>query len=318
MRMYMAGVRDHQLSLGLPWLAPGSERIRRTIRWIKRAFPCSLVGRKFAITVSVLKAILPLLHGWPHLSSMSHADRAFAVASVVGTGCMLRGGEFLTSKAGSRPTLRQSDVVISVVRSVPTLVVSIPQPKANWWVDRVDVPCMGNGTPGDLFEPARLWRGFVAGSPALRRAGIARTPIGDVPAFHLADGTALSRDWLVARTYVLCKAASINLCDHAGSPLPLKSASWRAGGVRSAKDAGLGDTMIMFMGRWTSSAWRSYLLHTPVDMQGAARRFWATTAAGPETAGLLCGVEDVGASSAVIALDASCVSLCEPLAFRGA
>jgi hypothetical protein len=51
-------------------------------------------------------------------------------------------------------------------------------------------------------------------------------------------------------------------------------ASWRAGAVRSAVDAGLSEPMIMELGRWKSTAWRFYLLYSPVDVQGAACRMW--------------------------------------------
>lgn len=33
----------------------------------------------------------------------------------------------------------------------------------------------------------------------------------------------------------------------------------------------------MPLGRWTPRAWRSYLLHTALDIQGAARRMWGSS-----------------------------------------
>lgn len=41
-----------------------------------------------------------------------------------------------------------------------------------------------------------------------------------------------------------------------------------AGGVRSAIDAGIPETIIMEFGRWKSIAWRHYLVHSCVDLRG--------------------------------------------------
>ena len=44
----------------------------------------------------------------------------------------------------------------------------------------------------------------------------------------------------------------------------------------SAVDARLGEEMIRVLGRWRSSAWRNYLLHSSKEMQGAFRSLWST------------------------------------------
>ena len=63
MRVYMAAVRDAQLTMGYQWDLRGNERLRRSLRWIKRKFPCSPSSPKFPISTLVLRAILPLLRG---------------------------------------------------------------------------------------------------------------------------------------------------------------------------------------------------------------------------------------------------------------
>jgi hypothetical protein len=72
--------------------------------------------------------------------------------------------------------------------------------------------------------------------------------------------------------------AGIMAVDATGRATPVLAASWRAGGVRSAMDAGLSDSMIMELGRWCSVAWRHYLLRTPLDFGTASRRMWRAAA----------------------------------------
>jgi hypothetical protein len=304
MRMYLSGVRDHQLSRGFPWTITSSERIRRTLRWIKRAFPCTPVASKFAITHQVLQAIFPLLPGWPNLHRMDHDDRAFAVASVTGTAGFLRGGEFLHTTSSTRPLLRLKDISHRIIEGRSALVVSVPQPKTNWWVTIIDVPCYGSNKPQDPMDPTSLWDAYVNLSPAVRSAGLGRNGL---PAFHFTDGAPLSREWMAKRTLALCQEAGVNMQGPNGTTLPLKAASWRAGGVVSAKQAGLSDSLIMFLGRWTSCAWRHYLLHTPVDVQGAAQRMWASTRAHAEPHHGQTG----GASPELVVQDLSCVRTIE-------
>jgi hypothetical protein len=97
------------------------------------------------------------------------------------------------------------------------------------------------------------------------------------PAFQMPDGSPLTQVWMTAKTKSLCEAAHISMQDEQGRDIPIKAASWRAGGTRSAQDARLPDALIKFMGRWTSNAYMNYMLHTAYDVQGAARRMWASS-----------------------------------------
>jgi hypothetical protein len=53
--------------------------------------------------------------------------------------------------------------------------------------------------------------------------------------------------------------------------------------------------MIMELGRWRSSAWRSYLLHTALDVQGAARRMLAASEVEVDSLPMVVGSE-IGSS----------------------
>lgn len=276
LRVYLAALQYTQLLRGLPWSLSGDPCVRAAVRWVKRNFPVSsLKGAKFPVTLSVLRKVLPALPGWPVLGALCHEDRLFAVANLLAVFGYLRGGEFLSSRSGSRPILR---IAMVYVRRAPlSVVLSIPQPKNCWWVPDVDVPVFA--LPGDPFCPVSLWRSYLALSPAVLRAGgLGASAASLLPAFHSADGSALSRDALVRRLGSLCRVAGVPMVDESGRALPLKMASWRAGAVRSAKDAGVGEAFIMPMGRWSSSAWRFYLLQTQVDLQGASLEMWRRSA----------------------------------------
>ena len=54
----------------------------------------------------------------------------------------------------------------------------------------------------------------------------------------------------------------------------VKAASCRAGGVRSAMDAGISQPLIMAMGRWRSLAWDNYVLHNASDLQSSMEAMW--------------------------------------------
>lgn len=62
------------------------------------------------------------------------------------------------------------------------------------------------------------------------------------------------------------------LTDDRGNKTTVKAASWRAGGVTSAKDAALDEPMIMELGRWRSNAWTHYLLYSKLDLCTASKR----------------------------------------------
>jgi hypothetical protein len=52
-----------------------------------------------------------------------------------------------------------------------------------------------------------------------------------------------------------------------------------AGMVDTALDAGVNTATIISLGRWSSSAWMSYVLHLPMDSQKAVQAIWARSPA---------------------------------------
>jgi hypothetical protein len=266
MKVYMAGVRYHQQLEGYPWILRDNQLVRRVLQYLKRLIPCKNKGEKVPVTVGLLRKILKLLPGWPVLADMSRDDCVFAAASMVGTTGFLRGGEFLTAKASARSMLQAGMVTVRQLSYGKAVVVSVRQPKARWWLDSVEVPCFQNSEDFE-FCTVRVWEEYEECWPD-------RKP--ESPAFRRADGTAVDREFMVRRTEALMQQSGVQFVSPTGAPMPVKMASWRSGGVMSAVDAGLGEEMIRVLGRWRSSAWRNYLLHSSEEMQGASRALWST------------------------------------------
>ena len=266
LKMYMAGVRHASELEGLRWQLDGDTRVRSTLRWVRRRYPTSTVRNKIAISTSVLQIILPRLKGWPQVERLSFDDLLFAVASVIATSAFLRGGEFLFDKGSDRPLLRQSHMDVRPVGSSRAVVVHVVQPKTAWWLMEILVPCFRNGANPD-FCPVRLWEGYQSrlGSKASASA----------PAFMHHSGAPLSKAWMMRRTSALLTAAGIRCVDGDGEGVLMAASSWRAGGVRSAIDAGVPESRIMALGRWKSLAWMHYLIHSPLDFQSAAADMWS-------------------------------------------
>jgi hypothetical protein len=270
LKMYLAGIRYHQELSGFPWALSGSELLRRVLRFVKRRYPSETKAAKFPVSFAVLRRILPLLLGWPILARMSHDDRLFAVASVVAVGCFLRGGEFLVEGSSSRPPLLGADVSLSLAADGSQfVVVDVRQPKTQWWLAKVRVPCYEFAAVG-VFSPRALLEAY-------RR--FSTVPLSSVlPAFRLSSGAVLSKTWMLSRTSRLLQAAGLVFVAADGSPLRIRASSWRCGAVRSALDAKLSDSVIMSLGRWRSVAWTHYAQLALSDLQGASAAMWAAPA----------------------------------------
>jgi hypothetical protein len=288
LKVYLAAVRFAQINLGLEWKLDGDVTIHRTRRWCKRNFPCGGKALKVAVSLAVLRQILPHLPGWPSLTALSYADLLFACASVIGCCGFLRGGEFLYKLRQSRPILLSSHISVSTIRGTPCLVVRVPQPKEEWWSEAVNVPIFQSSDPASPFNPLLLWKELGSRS---RHVDQGVPSSSRLPAFHNADGSPLRRDVMATRTTQLLIQAGIGVVDPKGRPTSVKSASWRAGGVRTAVDAGLEESLIMEFGRWRSNAWRNYLTHTHLDLYAASRAMWRHAGSAPPVSSLRVGGE---------------------------
>ena len=268
LRMYIGGVRFTQELRGEPWVLAGNDLVRRTLRYLKRRYPVGVSVVKFPISLEVIRAMFPYIEGWPY--DLTHDDKVCVAASLVGTTGFLRGGEFLVSSRSDRPVLQSRDLQLSAVDSTKVVRVKVKQPKARWWVESEIVTCWPAGSPAefDVYDRVRRYRDGLAAK------GRGWT---DGPAFMTSEGVPLSRDGLVKWTAALLKAANVSFCAPDGTRMEVRAASWRAGGTRSAVQAGVTDPVIMALGRWKSDAWMCYLNVSPIDHLAASRAMWSSS-----------------------------------------
>ncbi len=241
----------HPLNCSTPWPCDGSVLVKQAFRSLKREYGMAKKGSKYTICMATLRRLLPLLAGWPDPSDMAHDDIVFACASLIATCAFLRGGEFTTHTKASRSILLGRDVRVCDRLGPKAVAVSIPKPKNAWWLQSVDA---------------------------------------DEPAFQTAEGKAVTRDFMVHRTCALLDLAGIFDVDDAGERIKVKASSWRAGGARSATNAGLPGPLIMALGRWRSIAWGAYVAYSVSDLESAAQQMWRVSGAAAPEASLRVGV----------------------------
>jgi hypothetical protein len=99
---------------------------------------------------------------------------------------------------------------------------------------------------------------------------------------------------MIGKTQLHLARAGVSLVDADGKPVRVKAASWRSGGVQSAKLAGLSDGLIMALGRWRSIAWCSYLFATVCDLQKATTQMARAAASSPSSSILVGSFNPAG------------------------
>jgi hypothetical protein len=286
MRGYTSAVKNYsQLHFG-PWHLQNSDVLRRTLRYLRHTFPgAEAKGVKFPVTMALLARLAKLLPGWPNLAALAYDDLLWLCLSVVAVSAFLRGGEFLVS-GGDRPTLMASDVSVRVVGGRRVLVVSVPQPKTRADCITIDVPCFVGPQQGPM-APVRLWQALYARGQAMG--------ITSAVAFPMCDGKPASRAFATTATTRWLSIAGITVTDVCGRATSVKMASWRAGAVTSAVATRISESMIKELGRWRSDAWRHYLLHSPLDLQGAGDLMWREAVSSTSSAMAMVSLR-VGAS----------------------
>ena len=287
--VYKAGVRNACILEGHGWPLKDDEMVRRTTRYLQKAFPVDPKGRKVPVTVPLLKKVLPFLLGWPDMARMSPDDRVFAAASIMAAAvsAYLRGGEFLASNGSTRPVLKNKDIQVVRTSERRILRIKVPAPKARKFLKYETALCFPL-LDDDEFCPYRLRYEYLARvSPELRKP--------DAPAL-CRGGKALTRDYMVNRTHALMVKAGISFVDKDGVPMDMQASSWRAGAASSAVMAGIPDRDIMAFGRWSSKAWENYVMSLPVSLVESARSMWAMPAMqdDPQSSGLRVVEFDVG------------------------
>jgi hypothetical protein len=262
----MSAVRSAHIDHGYQWELDGDPTVQRAYRFIKKRYGVSSKAFKVPLSLRVLLRMFAVLPGWPMPAAMSHDDRVFVTASLLATSGFLRGGEFLSSPGSSRQVLRGDQVFPVSEGSGNAVCVLISSPKARWWLKSERVLCFGSSMAPEA-DPA----GWLA---ALRLLSPVSLGPSD-PAFRLAGGATLTRSFMVSRTARLLSLAGIAVLDRLGAPVKVLASSWRAGGVQSAKEAGISDSLIMTLGRWSSTAWTNYAFCSADALVNASSDLWS-------------------------------------------
>ena len=269
-RVYIPAVKYSQRTRGEPWTLQGDQFVHRVIVALKKKYGLPGKKQKLALSLDIIWVLAQKLRGFPCLELMTHDDRLWVLAAVVGCMAMLRGGEFLTSPRQSRPILRAMDLKLAeVTAGRMALVVRVRKPKARWWESSVPVTIMGlPGTPLDVV-------GLFSEHRRLSRFS---TDVKE-PAFRLLDGSPLSKAWMFAVTDRRMRDAGISVVDKLGRTLVMGSKSFRAGGMRSARAANVDSAVIKATGRWTSDAYLCYDDEPGIaKFQDAASMMWKAVA----------------------------------------
>ena len=259
LKVYLSGIRAAHVERNLPWEMSHTAFSRATFHKLKLKFGWISYLVKVPITLDLIQRMGRVLPGWPVPSQMSHDDRLFILASLLGTLGFLRGGEFLASASG-RPTLKGEDLQLIEEGGVETLLLSIHAPKARPWIGSALVRYY-HDYQQTFLDPLQWYKEYCILSPV--------DVMGTGPALRLASGQVLGKAYMVNKTHDLLTAIGATFVDVDGNPVMTRASSWRSGGVQMACQAKLGADAIRACGRWSSSAWLNYRYVQVADMRSA-------------------------------------------------
>jgi hypothetical protein len=286
MKGYLSAIGYYAGAEGYEVCFKGDELLRRTMRYLKREHPAAAKALKFPLSCAVLRQMFERIEGYPVAGAMSHDDRLFVAASVIAVTCFLRGGEFCAYSGSHREALRADHVrAVNDQAGDQFVEVDIRRPKNMFWLEACKVRCFtACGSDAGMCDAAFALKEYrTRAPPGLLTA--------EGPAFISSDGKVLSRAFMIGRSVQLLSAASIVFVDQAGAVAPVRLASWRAGGVRSALDAGVPVSTIMALGRWRSLAWESYAVLSTHDIKSAVVAMWKAPAPHHQGVGVLVPAE---------------------------
>ena len=262
---YLSGVRHMHLLNGFDWSLSCHPLVQMTMRGLKKRYRSDPKFQKVPLCLGTLLAMCKTMAGWPSPSLLSYEDLLFATASSVAFAAGLRGGEFFTYPRSSRPVLRGKDISPVTKDGVSFLIIDVPKPKNRPFALSTRTFASGSTQLQD-FHPFFLMAAYRA-----RARSIGLDVLRTSAAFQFADGTPLSRDFMVRHAEKLRAQAGLSILNAKGKPVLIYAASWRAGYVLSAQSAGVTSNTIRATGRWDSvEGPRPYSFDTAATLQTTA------------------------------------------------
>ena len=264
---YICGIRYVHALEGFEWTLSNHPLVQRAIRSLTIRYPTSSVMQKIPLSLHMLIRMCQGMLGWPSLHLLSFDDLTWATASCIGFFACLRGGEFFVQPKATRPILSGKAVNI---RGPPTgqyVYIDVPSPKTR--KDKISIPAIAaSPSTGFIFDPVTLLSHYRA-----RAALLHINVLGENAAFKSKDKKPINRAFMISRAEKLRVISKIEFLDTNGKPLKVSAASWRAGFVLSARQAGIVSENIRTNGRWTSVGGPiSYTVETLDVFQSMAKR----------------------------------------------
>ena len=243
---YICGIRFAHILEGHEWSLSTHPLVQRTVRSLKMRYPTTSIMQKVPLSLSMLIKMCECMHGWPSFSKLSFDNLAWASASCIAFFACLRGGEFFIQPKATRPVLTGKAVSIRGLASERYVYIDVPSPKTR--KDLISIPAIAaSPSSGFVFDPVLLLEHYRARA-ALQGINV----LGNQAAFKSKNGEPINRAFMIGRAETLRLAAKIEVLNTDGKPIKVSAASWRAGFVLSARQAGIVQENIRTNGRWTS------------------------------------------------------------------
>jgi hypothetical protein len=243
---YMCGIRFAHILEGYEWTLTNHALVQTAIKSLKKRYPTSNIMQKVPLSLDMLMKMCKCMCNWPHLSFVSFNDLAWAAASCIAFFACLRGGEFFVQPKSERPVLTGAAVTIKSAPSGDYVYIEVPSPKTR--KDLISIPAVA-ASPGGVFsfDPVLILTAY-------RQRAVERgiDVLGKNAAFKSKDGKPINREFMISRAEALRTAAKIVILGTDGKSIKVSAASWRAGFVLSARQAGIVQENIRTNGRWTS------------------------------------------------------------------
>ena len=254
-KQYLSGLRSYHVDLGLPVVAFSDELLERVMRGIKRDHAEPDRRERTPLTRDHLLRILRKLH-LP--SYTSHTLKAAFTLAFAG---FLRVGKFTYQTADLElgPHFRnwfltKSSIKISRDRS--HMSVYLPASKTDPFRHGVEIIVAATGDEA----------GAVRAMDEFLRADPHRSPLAPLFVADRARSTAFTREYVVNKLRALAMAAGLGAATWNGH-------SFRRGAATWAAEAGIAESQIQALGRWTSSAYKSYIETSREDRIALSHRF---------------------------------------------
>lgn len=243
-RCYLAAVRHMHIMEGLPNPLEGKLRLDLVMKGIQRRNP-RRKDTRLPITPVILRALRRELAKTPEMES-----RMMWAAICMAFFGFLRTGEFTVSDPAQVPrVLAVSDVSVDSWENPKLVTLHLRSSKTDQYGEGVNICLARNHS--DLCPVAAVL------------SYLAVRPPGPGPLLRTLDGADLKKATFIENLHRALVGAGIN-------PSRYKGHSFRIGATTTAAAAGIPDSTIQMLGRWSSQAFRSYIRTPAKDLASIA------------------------------------------------